>query len=436
MRKAENQVTRVLLVFFLLSLLLPAISLMGQEEIDHSADEKKEESYPEKIESEESWEKVLNFPGRVIVFPFKTLFDGAEWLAGKVYIPGRIGPLARFFTSADGLRRLRPTYSTRSGAGLKLIQENLFNEGSRLKLKASMGYNYRQKYEIDFRGLHLGGPRIIADVHGEYRKRVDESYYGIGPETQSKDRMCYAHEHSYGEVRIGLNILRRVQFAGSVKYEYNNILSGANDDVDDILDHCNAADLAGLENRVRLLSSGIHWTYDSRNSVGGPMTGQWLQLSSAYYLQMEGDDYQFFAFDFDFHQYIHLYYGRKFILRIAGRLTESLPGRTAPFYHLAELGRRETIRGFRRGRFRDFDMVLGSLEYHYPLMKRPATTMDAFLFVDAGQVANNIFKNFQTEDLQTCVGIGIRMWSDEDELLRFMVGRSAEEVLAYFTLGL
>ena len=118
-------------------------------------------------------------------------------------------------------------------------------------------------------------------------------------------------------------------------------------------------------------------------------------------------------------------------MRFAGELRDPFKNRQIPFYYLSELGRSETIRGFTRGRFRDRDMVLGSLEYIYPIWEK----MNAHLFFDTGTVASNIFRYFDTADLKNGYGIGFSVWDNEGILGNFTVAHSSDRFRFYLDLN-
>jgi outer membrane protein assembly factor BamA len=219
-------------------------------------------------------------------------------------------------------------------------------------------------------------------------------------------------------------------------YEYNNIFRGADNRFDDTVDRFSPGSLPGLENRVGLLGTTISISHDSRNQIGGPTAGFEMVFGGGLFHQPTEDKYGLYKFHFDIKRYIHLFYGRTLVCRVAGEFVEPHKNRAVPFYHLAELGRRESIRGFPRGRFRDHDMILGSLEYHYPLMVRPSGTFEAVLFVDAGQVADNVFSDFNSGNVMTAIGFSLRYWNPEQEVTNFTFSKSKEQIRLYFTIGM
>ena len=99
-------------------------------------------------------------------------------------------------------------------------------------------------------------------------------------------------------------------------------------------------------------------------------------------------------------------------------------------YYLSEIGDRTTVRGLNRGRFRDKDMLLMSAEYRWPIWR----TIDATLFVDTGEVANDMYRDFSEKQLQYTYGGGIRVWSSESTVMKLEVGKSDDGLRIHFVM--
>ena len=392
-------------------------------------------AYPEKRKNRETWEQVFSFPGQVLVFPIRMVLKGMSWAAGNIYVPGQVGTIYDFFTSDDGLRALRPTYSTRSGGGVKIYQRNLFNEGSELEFSTKMGLNFRQKHQIAFTGINVFSRNVHIDMLLGYRILVNESFFGVGPDSHIDDRTTFAYEKTYSDFTLGANLGPKLAVNGILSFTYNNILGSHESGLTSIYDRYAPSNLPGLETRVQIWGGRLEIRYDSRDAAGAMRSGNEIILSAGRFDQIEFQKYGFWKWTAEIKQYIHLFYGRTMMLRLAGEMIEPLEGRDVPFYYMSEIGRRETLRGFKRGRFRDHDMILGSMEYRYPIRKQAETAFDSFLFVDAGQVARDIAKNFDWCDIQVCCGIGFRMYNRTEEMFRFVLGRSNEQFRVFLVLN-
>lgn len=391
--------------------------------------------YPERRNSSKTWERIVSFPGMVVFFPLKIALKGVGGAAGLIADTQIIKHVQNFFTFDNELKKIRLSHSSRSGAGIKLYQKNLLNEGSRLGFYASAWVRSRQDYRLAFEGIQIFDNAIHSDFSIRYRMLPDEKFYGIGPETKKDDISNYALEQSNIHVGLHAQLGTKMAIGALLSLERNNIHRGKSPSSLSTTERFSPDDIPGMETGIKMIGGSIDWSYDSRNSKGGPTRGKEIRFSGSVYNQIQDDDYGFWKMTFDISQYVHLFYGRNVVFRIAGEITESLNSRDVPFYYMAELGRRETIRGFNRGRFHDLDMVLGSIEYRCPIQKRREMNAAAFLFVDCGQVTNDITKVFDTGQFHFGFGGGIRVWSPEGYASAFIISKSKEQYRLYFVLN-
>ena len=133
----------------------------------------------------------------------------------------------------------------------------------------------------------------------------------------------------------------------------------------------------------------------------------------------------------DIRHHIHLFYGRTVMLRLAGEIRRPLQGRRVPFFYLSELGRSETIRGFNQGRFRDNDMILGSIEYRYPVWR----TISSVIFMDAGQVTNDMMTELRGDHFACGYGFGVRIQSRDRLFLRSDIAFSKDGFRLYVNVN-
>lgn len=406
----------------------------GQTTVTESKDKGKQE-YPQRLKERETWEWILSSPGLLINLPFHILLKGISWTAGNLYVPGSIGPIYDLLTSDDGLRAARPTYSSRSGVGFKIYQKDLLSKGSKLQGKATAGLRYRQRYQLEFTRLNLFGGLLYSNFIIKYKLYPDESFFGVGKNTNKDERTNFCHEQGLAHLSFGKMLSGKIEMMTTFSFEQNNIFKGKDVEFESTTDIYNKTNLPGLENKVRILGALLELQYNSTIISSSIISGQEVWLGGGFFRQVNKGNYGFWKMNADIRQYIHLFYQRSLMFRFAGEMTEPFSNKTVPFYYLSELGRSETIRGFRRGRFRDLDMVLGSVEYYYPVWQRLNNTIDTFLFVDAGQVARDITKDFDSNDLQIGIGGGFRLLGSEGETLRIMLTRSKEQFRFYFILN-
>jgi outer membrane protein assembly factor BamA len=331
---------------------------------------------------------------------------------------------------------LKATYSNQSGAGLKFRRLDFAGPGSQLELRGSVGLHFRQRYEASIKQFDFFTEHIKADVLAGYWLMPDESFFGIGLHTNVADETNYRHEFAYGQFALSAPLGETFSVSTSLSYDYNNILSGKDPDLPSTTEAYSPADLPGLETNIQLWGVQLFANYDSKRIRGEKILGHQLLVGGGIYNELGGQTYEFWKMRADLRTYRHLFYGRNLILRLACEVTEPFADRTVPFFRLAEIGSRETVRGFERGRFYDQDMLLGSVEYQYPIWRNylQQSTVDALLFFDFGHVAEDI-RYIRNKNTRIGAGFGIRLWNKNGEWARIMISKSKERWRFYFVLN-
>jgi len=170
------------------------------------------------------------------------------------------------------------------------------------------------------------------------------------------------------------------------------------------------------------IEGGISFSYDSRNRRYKPFKGGLFRLSGILSEQLNGDEFGFLRYTFEFQRYFQLF-KRDRIIAIRAILDEThTPGdKVIPFYDMSVLGNSKTLRGYREGRFRDFGSALINIEYRYPIWD----SWDGVFFLDQGEVFTNL-GDLSVGGFHTGYGFGIRVRTMEGFLARAQVGRSKE----------
>lgn len=395
-----------------------------------------EGEYPKKMRAHEGWEWLLFAPGYLVFLPFKLVFKGVGHSAGYVHEKKAFQRLAEVFRTETPFFEVRPTYSNRSGVGLKFERKNIFNKNSELELRASIGLRRRQRYQVSLQRFNIFSERIKGDFLVGYRLMSDESFFGIGPDSKKEDDTNYMHERVYTQLALGTFLGEKVNLAASFGFEYNNILAGRDPDLPSLTNVYSPSELPGLETKVKIVSAQLAAIYNSKRITGEKIRGHEILIGGGVFDQLGGETYGFWKLRADWRSYLHLFYGRNVILRLSGEVNEPFSDRTVPFYLLSEIGSRETVRGFTRGRFYDLDKFAGSLEYQYPVWRNylRMSTIDALLFLDFGQVAKDI-GDINTDNSRIGAGLGFRIWSPKGEWARVMLARSKERWRFYFVLN-
>ena len=431
------------LCFTLLLLFASVLPLFAQSETDATGKERRSDTVQvrrKKLGQKKTWEKAVSFPGTLVYLPLKLTF---KLVKESIIFVDESKVISK--THDDGRRGVLPTYADRTGGGIKAFQKGWLSPESKLTLSLTAGPRERQRYQLQFKRVSLFGDTLSSDFTVGYQFLSDESFFGIGPDSRESDESNFAHEQATAEASFGTKLGKskthglseRLSLDAIIGYDLNDISEGKDKSLPFTTNLFNRKSLPGLEEQVSIGRLQIGLKYDSKNRSGNPSKGSEASLAVGVFEELDREsDYEtsefgFWKFKADLRQYIHLFYDRSLSFRLAGEVTEPFSDREIPFYYLGELGRGETIRGFSRGRFRDRDMVLASLEYRYPIRRR----LDAMLFVDVGQVAFDIFSDLSTDDFEVGYGGGIRIWGAEGLVSMFVIGKSRDEFRIYFGLN-
>ena len=107
--------------------------------------------------------------------------------------------------------------------------------------------------------------------------------------------------------------------------------------------------------------------------------------------------------------------------------TDSLDGKSIPFYELNLLDLNNGLVGFDRGRWQDKGALLYNLEWRYPVWK----DVEGTIFLDLGQVFGD-YKDLQPKLFQYSAGGGFRFVTSRSFAFRVQLAASNDGLLALF----
>jgi hypothetical protein len=386
--------------------------------------------YSRKVSSKDGWEKVVSFPGTLINLPFKAVFESGEWAVETIH-DSRIVPRTIDLLTFEKWRAgFVPIYASRSGAGMEFYARGFGSEQAKFSVSLAAGLRNRRRYEVRLKRFEIFDGRVLAGFSGRYYVLSDERFFGLGPGSLEEDESNYAHEQSTGELSLRVPVKARFSVGLGLRYDRNNILEGEHREIQSTTSLYTSRSLHGLESGVGLAGGSVTLLFDSKNHAGNPSDGMEIRLAGEVMGEVGGDRFGFWRVSADVTRYIHLVHNRTLVLRLAAQATEPFSNREIPFYQLSELGSEETIRGCTRGRFRDRDLMIGSLEYRYPIWR----VVDALIFVDGGRVTSSLLNDFTADDMQWSFGGGIRIWGREGEIMTFQIGKGPEQVRVHLSL--
>lgn len=434
----RKKFSRRAILFSVFILLAVAGSSQGQQlatEVDSVSKSDTLASWPHKLKSRTTWDVIAYTPGWLVYAPYKYTMMGLGYLSTYKVDVSWVQQIQDFMISDDGRRGVLPTYSARGGGGLKFYQKDLVADGTYLSLKATMSIDFRQRYQAHVKEIPIFSRSWTAETLVRYQLLTTESFFGVGPKSRISDRTRYGHEQTVVHLSLSKAWAKSLRTKGILGYEYTGVMKSRKSDFPAITDTYSESVLSGVKERAGLATARIEMQFDNKNRPGYPTTGMEATFGSAIFHDMNDSDFGFWKLSADVRRYIHLFYGRTIMLRLAGEQTKPMSPRRIPFTYLSELGGSTTIRGFMQGRFQDRDMLMGYLEYRYPIWEPMGRVLDAAIFTDFGQVSDDIFSNAAIRDVQVGYGGGFRFYGRAGLAVKFEIAFSRETTRVYLKIN-
>ena len=174
------------------------------------------------------------------------------------------------------------------------------------------------------------------------------------------------------------------------------------------------ASTPGLDRQPNFLRYEVSADFNYRQPLGNPRRGGRYFVAYSHFDDRDLDAYSFSRVNVDLQQYIPLLSDRRVLaLRMVTSASDTTDQNQVPFYLQRTLGGPDDLRGFRRFRFRDENLLLLQAEYRWEIF----TAVDGAIFYDAGKVASRI-EDLDFSDLESDYGIGFRFGTVNGIFLR------------------
>lgn len=399
---------------------LVAVAVAEQTQVDSTA-RARPQSWPERA----SWEQVVAFPGEVAYAPFGVLFAGVESFLAYQERTRFLQRVRDRFVWDDGRRAVLPAVESRSGVGLAYADREWLEALPRLQVGIMGGFRRRH-------GLLLAAAGDRVRLEFDLRRRPDEAFWGIGPETPDRDQTRYERLLAIPAVEVVLAERRVLRLVGRVALEFDDLGDGSDDDYPDIADRFGPAQVTGMGGREWFAVGAFTIVADSRDRPGATRGGGLGFVRGEGYHELSAGDFDFVRLTGELVRYHEVWSGRVVLARVGGAAVFPVGGGRVPFYHLAQIGdEATTIRGFDRGRYRDRQALYGGVEYRWPVWR----VIDGVAFVNAGQVGHSLPGDFDADHVHHSWGGGLRLWRDSGVASRVLVSRSQQRTFLQFFLS-
>lgn len=305
-------------------------------------------------------------------------------------------------------------------------------------------------------GYYGGGARFggvagsyVGYMFGRYRHRPDETFYGIGPESELEPEVAFRlNEGVFGGL-LGRTLGSSALLGGHVSYQVNRYASRG--DNQHVPSDQFGTKVGGVRTSADYLMLGTFFELDSRDTpyrrefghrfapTEPRLRGVSLDASRGFYLAAEathnvnvheqGQD--FTRFTLDAREFWPIEEGllHGFSFRQFGSVTRT-GGGSVPFYRLQSIGGARSLRGYSSGRFRDRNVLLANAEVRCQIWH----WIDMAVFADAGHVFHE-FEEVDVGDPRVGYGVGFRVKKNGKTLGRVDLARGDEGWRVHLDLG-
>jgi outer membrane protein assembly factor BamA len=266
--------------------------------------------------------------------------------------------------------------------------------------------------ETRLRMPRLADGRVVLDAHAQRYEFPEEQYFGIGPDSRREDDVNFGMLNTMFGGSASYSPVRWLTFTGGLDRMNPSISASAAPG--EILSLFSDDTAPGVGDQPDFLRFEASADVNYRQPKGNPRRGGRFLLAYQNYDDIGGSSYGFDRVEADVQQYIPFLNERRVIaLRAFASVSDADTGQRIPFYLQRTLGGPDDLRGFRRFRFRDENMLLLQAEYRWEIF----TAVDGALFYDAGKVASRS-EDLNFRDLESDYGIGFRFGTRNGIFLR------------------
>lgn len=257
---------------------------------------------------------------------------------------------------------------------------------SQLAVAGILGAHTYREATVHYENLAFLGGRFNVLAEGSSLRTASQRFYGIGPTAPSRGATGYVSEGARALGFLGVNLARSWRFALGAGFRREVIGPNIVPGVGDI--GAQFPGLPGLRTQNTVTQTAL-LTRDTRDLPATPSRGSLARFFAAKTTRAWGSDADYFRYGFEAKKYAP-WPGRPRQTTVVHALYDWGNGRRIPFYDLAGLGGRETLRGYGSGRFFDRGRVALNLEQRAALSERDIMgvrlELQAAPFVDVGTV--------------------------------------------------
>lgn len=314
--------------------------------------------------------------------------------------------------------------------GFVAFDNRLFGSKHSARLRAVWGSRRTNEFELNYSVPEVFGEATTVSFSTRYFNDPSREFFLRGNEAdRNTDEARFDLEQF--QVSARLDYAPRPLLGSHLTLEFERATTSRSQE-DEKKGERLPLSTPGLGDSERLqVQTGV--TIDATDGMRAT-TGTRVELGLRYDHELGDDRFRYGGYSVEVQQLVPIRIlpeTRRLVFRGRLQQSESLGGDSSiPFYELSDLGNQQALRGFENNRFSNEGLLVLNTEYRYPIWDN----MDAFFFVDTGQVFDSL-GDIADSSFHTSGGAGIHLLGGNGPRFRLQVGVSKEDVRLVLTAG-
>jgi hypothetical protein len=272
--------------------------------------------------------------------------------------------------------------------------------------------------EVSAASLELMGGTLAVGARLGWRQATEAAYYGLGTETTRGDRANFGFDQTWAGGEATFRPVTWFRTDASLAYEAYSESAGKGRHPS-IETRYTDRTAPGLGHDPSFVHARVGAALDTRLADGYARAGSKLGVHLHNYDDRDGSQ-SFRRLELDAVQHVPVL-RETWVVSLHGNLDTTLDG-DVPYFLMPSVGGGDSLRGYSSFRFRDRHSLLLQGELRW-IPNRYG--LDMAIFYDAGTVAPDRSR-LSLSDLETNVGIGLRLHSPTTTPIRIDVARGSE----------
>lgn len=341
--------------------------------------------------------------------PYKP--SGAErlflWLENSRSWERLLNPAEGFYPK---IGTVTPGSGLSFGAGFR--DPKVFSERVAFSTVAMTSLKRYWLIDARLRFSELANGRAFGEAYAQSYDHPSEAFFGLGPDARRDAQSFFGLRNSLAGLNGGVRLGPNVSAGAGVEYLTPRVDRGRRSTA--VQDRFSPLTVPGLDRQPDFGHYSVFAALNTREPRGNPRVGGLYAIRYDRFADLNFDAYSFARVEGQVQQYFSVFNQRR-VIALHALASSATPdsGHAVPFYLEQTLGGPDDLRGFRRHRFRDRNLILLQAEYRWEVF----TAMDAAIFVDAGKVASTR-SDLTLRRLERDYGFGVRFGTDNGVFLR------------------